>query len=116
ESLRVGVDRDELNPTELILDHPVHGVAAAPADADHLHPRGLYRALFQLKDHSLFPRRDSKEVLEPAFHRSEHLFYRRPLATAGTEATTHRDLPGAIEHQAGRHCHARRLDTVRQAP
>ena len=42
-------------PAELILDHPVDGVAAAAADADHLHPGGLDAALFQLKDHGRVP-------------------------------------------------------------
>ena len=36
EGLRVGVDGDELDAPEACLDHPVHRVDAAPADADHL--------------------------------------------------------------------------------
>ena len=36
QRLRVGVDRDELNAFEALLDHPVDGVDAAAADTDHL--------------------------------------------------------------------------------
>jgi len=36
KSLRVSVDRDELNALEADLDHSVHGVNSAPADADDL--------------------------------------------------------------------------------
>ena len=36
EGLRVGVDGDELHALESDLDHPVHGVDAASADADDL--------------------------------------------------------------------------------
>ncbi len=36
QCLRVGVDRDELDPTEAELDHPVDGVDAAAADTDDL--------------------------------------------------------------------------------
>jgi len=43
-------------PPELVLDHPVDGVATAPADADDLHARGLNAALFELKNHDWFPR------------------------------------------------------------
>jgi len=36
QSLRVSVDRDELNALEADLDHSVHGVDSAAADADDL--------------------------------------------------------------------------------
>jgi hypothetical protein len=36
QRLRVGVDGDELNALQTVLDHPVDGVHAAPADADDL--------------------------------------------------------------------------------
>jgi hypothetical protein len=39
ERLRVGVDRDELDPLQAGLDHPVHRVHAAAADADDLDDR-----------------------------------------------------------------------------
>ena len=39
ERLRVRVDCDELDPAEAGADHPVHGVAAAAADPDHLDRR-----------------------------------------------------------------------------
>jgi hypothetical protein len=51
ERLGVGVHRDEFDSPQLILYHPVDGVPSATTDTDHLHPRGLCRALFQLKDH-----------------------------------------------------------------
>ena len=54
--LGVGVHRDELHPAQLVLDHAVHGVAAAATHADDLHPRGLDGVVFQLKDHGWFPR------------------------------------------------------------
>ena len=38
ERLRVGVDRDELDSLQALGDHPVDGVRAAAADADHLDP------------------------------------------------------------------------------
>ena len=96
ERLRVGVDRDELDPAELVLDHAVDGVAAAAADADDLHPGGLDAALFQLKSHGVFPRPDSEEVLEPPFHRSEHLLDRRRLPATRAEAAARCHLPGAV--------------------
>ena len=55
ERLRVGVDRDELDALEVLLDHAVDGVAAAAADADDLHPGVLDAALFQLKYHGRVP-------------------------------------------------------------
>ena len=39
QGLRVGVHRDELDALEADLDHPVHGVDAAAADADDLDDR-----------------------------------------------------------------------------
>ena len=36
QRLRVGVDGDELDALEALLDHPVDGIDAAAADADHL--------------------------------------------------------------------------------
>ena len=107
ERLGVGVDRDELDAAQLLLDHPVDGVAAAAADADHLHPGGLDAALFQLEDHGLVPRPDSEEVLEPPFDRSEHLLDRRRLPGPRPEAAARRHLPGAVQDQAGRYRHSR---------
>jgi hypothetical protein len=49
--LRVGVDRDELDALEMLLDHPVHRVAPATANAHHLHPGILRRALLEFEDH-----------------------------------------------------------------
>src|SRR5919197_1692156 len=49
------------------------------------------------------PRPDSEEVLEPPFHRSEHLLDRRRLPCPRAEAARHRDLAGAVERQAGRY-------------
>lgn len=37
QRLRVGVDGDELDALEALLDHPVDGVDAAATDADHLY-------------------------------------------------------------------------------
>jgi hypothetical protein len=34
--LRVGVDGDELDALKALFDHPVDGIDAAAADADHL--------------------------------------------------------------------------------
>ncbi len=36
ELLGVGVDGNELNTTDALLDHAVHGIGAAAADADDL--------------------------------------------------------------------------------
>ena len=36
QRLRIGVDGDELDALEALLDHPVDGIDAATADADHL--------------------------------------------------------------------------------
>ena len=55
----------------------------------------------------MFPRPDSEEVLEPPFHRSEHLLDRRRLPGPRPEAAAHRHLPGAVEHQTGRYRHSR---------
>ena len=41
KGLRVRVDRDELDALEPLLDHPVNGVDAAPADADDLDDRQI---------------------------------------------------------------------------
>ena len=51
QRLRVGVDRDELDAFEMLVDHAVDGVSAAAADAHDLHAGVLGRALFELEDH-----------------------------------------------------------------
>ena len=53
QRLGVGVDRDELDALEVLVDHAVDGVAAAAADADDLHPGVLDAALFELEDHGV---------------------------------------------------------------
>ena len=51
QGLKVGVDRDELDPGEPGLDHPVDRVDAGAADADHAEHRlvdardGAWRAV-----------------------------------------------------------------------
>src|SRR5258706_587009 len=39
--LRIRVDSDELDTLEAGIDHPVHGIDATPADADHLDDREI---------------------------------------------------------------------------
>ena len=51
QRLRVGIDRDELDSFEMLVDHAVDGVSAATADAHDLHAGVLGRALFELEDH-----------------------------------------------------------------
>jgi hypothetical protein len=51
QRLGVGIDRDELHTLEVLVDHPVDGVATATADAHDLHAGVLGRALFELEDH-----------------------------------------------------------------
>src|SRR5438552_2372677 len=51
ERLSIGVDRDELDSAHVLVDHPVQGVAAAPADADDFHPRVLRNGFFEFEDH-----------------------------------------------------------------
>jgi hypothetical protein len=51
QRLRVGVDRDELDALETLLDHAVDGVAARTADAHDLHAGVLCCALLELEDH-----------------------------------------------------------------
>ena len=51
QCLRVGVDGDELDAFQMLVDHPVDGVAAAAADAHDLHAGVLRRALLELEDH-----------------------------------------------------------------
>ena len=36
ERLRIGIDRNELDPPNVLLDHAVNGVRASSADANHL--------------------------------------------------------------------------------
>ena len=115
EGLGVGVHRDELDAAELLLDHAVDGVAAAAADADDLHAGGLESVLFQLKDHGLVPSGPAqKKSWSHRFTGAEHFLDRRRLPRACPEAAAHRDLPGAVEHQSGRHRHSRRFHAVRQ--
>src|SRR5690348_5961334 len=57
----------------------------------------------------------SEEVLEPPFHRSEHLLDGGRLAPARANTTARRHLPCPVEHEARGDRHARRLDAVRQA-
>ena len=45
QRLCVGVDRDELDPGEAGLDHPVDGIRPASADADDLDHREVVAAL-----------------------------------------------------------------------
>ncbi len=49
ERLRVGVDRDELDAFEVLVDHAVDGVAATAADAHDFHASVLRRALLELE-------------------------------------------------------------------
>src|SRR2546426_12773854 len=51
QGLGVGVDGDELDAVEPLVDHAVERVAATAADADDLHPRVLRDGLFELEDH-----------------------------------------------------------------
>jgi hypothetical protein len=51
QGLRVGVDRDELDGLDPLVDHPIEGVPAAAAHADDLHARVLRHRLFELEDH-----------------------------------------------------------------
>ena len=51
QRLGVGVDRDELDALEVLVDHAVDGVSAATADAHDFHAGVLGRALFELEDH-----------------------------------------------------------------
>ena len=51
QRLRVRVHGEELDPLEPLVDHTVDGVAAAPADADDLHPGILMAGFFELEDH-----------------------------------------------------------------
>ena len=45
QRLRVGVDRDELDPGQAGVDHPVDGVRAAAADTDDLDDREVVPGL-----------------------------------------------------------------------
>jgi hypothetical protein len=47
ERLQVGIGDDELHAVEACSHHPIHGVAAAAADADHLDPRAGVRLLVE---------------------------------------------------------------------
>src|SRR6476469_9940096 len=60
------------------------------------------------------PRPDSEEVLEPPFHRSEHLLDGRRLPATGAEAATRCHLPGAVQNQYRGYRHSRRFDAVRE--
>ena len=51
QRLRVGVDRDELDALEVLIDHAVDGVAATATNAHDLHAGVLGRALFELENH-----------------------------------------------------------------
>src|SRR5690606_18830399 len=51
EGLGIRVDRDELHPGELLLDHPVDCISSTAAHAHHLHPRTLRGLLLQLEYH-----------------------------------------------------------------
>jgi len=49
--LRVGIDRDELDTLEVLVNHSVDGISAAATDANDLHTSVLGGALFELEDH-----------------------------------------------------------------
>jgi hypothetical protein len=54
ERLRVGVGRDELDPEQAGVDHPVHRVASPAPDSDHLDPsrrRGLVKEDPEIRAH-----------------------------------------------------------------
>ncbi len=51
ERLSIGVHRDELDSADVLVDHAVQGVAAAPTDADDFHPRVLCNGFFEFEDH-----------------------------------------------------------------
>ena len=51
ERLGVGVGRDELDTLQLLVDHPVDGVAARAANADDAHHSAVPRDVVELEDH-----------------------------------------------------------------
>src|SRR4029079_9773030 len=51
QRLRICVDGDELYAFQMLVDHPIDGIAATAADAHDLHASVLRRALFELEDH-----------------------------------------------------------------
>jgi hypothetical protein len=53
ERLEIGVGDDELDAVETRAHHPVHGVAAAAANADHLDPGARGTLLVELQPHRL---------------------------------------------------------------
>ena len=50
ERLRIGIDRDELDPLEVLVDHPIHRIPATAAHTDHLHQRVLSHRLVELEE------------------------------------------------------------------
>ena len=50
ERLRVGVDRDELDAAEALLDHAVDCIPAAAADANDAHPGALRGGFLKLEN------------------------------------------------------------------
>ena len=88
QRLRVGVDRDELHALEVLVDHAVDGVAAAAADADHLHP-GVLRVPLASSNSKIIPdtRPSSEEVLKPPLHRGHEFLNGTVPADAGPEGT-----------------------------
>src|SRR5690606_18433651 len=51
ERLRIRVDADELDAVDVCRDPPVDRIAAATADAAHLHPCVLYGRILELNRH-----------------------------------------------------------------
>src|SRR5213078_3050487 len=49
--LSIGIHRNELDSAYVLVDHPVEGIAAAPADADDFHARVLRNGFFEFEDH-----------------------------------------------------------------
>src|SRR2546422_4546030 len=85
--LGVGVHRDELDSADVLVDHAVQGVAAAPTDADDLHPRVLRDCFFEFEDHGspLGPRdgRNQKKSCSQRFNGPNNFSGEPPNSTPG---------------------------------
>jgi hypothetical protein len=87
QRLQVGVGGDELDAAQPGVDHPVDGVAAAAADAEHLDARGRQPLLVEgdprdvclvlvfEEDHLVAPSVQGR----PAYSRSENMLLRVPM-------------------------------------
>ena len=88
QSLRVRIDRDELDATHARLNHPIDRVAATTPDAQDNNARSAFEGCISVHGQHRFPRilrhrvqSIGQEIAQPVCHRASDIRQRQPTPT-----------------------------------